>query len=541
MKDKAGNSIKLHVLIIISSIFFLYKPVINFEYVGLDDTSLISDNKEFYSDISNLPKIFTRHVFAAPKQFEKRKDYYRPMLTLSLMLETQIGKASPKVYHFFNIIYHIIASVLMLVLLNQLGVKRIPSLILTLFFALHPLFCLGVSWIPGRNDSLLAIFIFSGFYNWLLYEKSRETKYLIYHLLFIFLAFLTKETAVIFCAVIFIYSWLTGRKNIISKKYLLTGLAYVVLFGILLALRFNALKDAPSSIDRSSVFSDILENSPLLLQYFSKIILPFDLHIMSSNFDNNYFLICLSILLISGLIYFSKNIRWNFVLFGAIWFLIFIIPTLSVTLYRGFEHRLYVPVTGIILILSEIKWIKEFSFRKWKISNYIITGYIITLAILSFMRLPEFHDRFSFWNASLKSKDYRATSYLNLGKFNEELGRYDTAITYYKKGLEEDSCFVNLNNNIGGAYLYMQKYREAEPYFYRELKKYPGNVNSIYNLGVVYLNTNRTDEAVKQWKKTLELDSDFIFAYQELAKYYLAENDTAEYLKCIRNLRIRGY
>ena len=51
---------------------------------------------------------------------------------------------------------------------------------IALIFILHPVNISAISWIPGRNDTLLTIFILTSFLQWIKYLKSGNNKYLIF-------------------------------------------------------------------------------------------------------------------------------------------------------------------------------------------------------------------------------------------------------------------------------------------------------------------------------------------------------------------------
>src|SRR5205085_10023351 len=116
-------------------------------------------------------------AFDKPYMFEDGL-FYRPVVELLIAAEIII-KNSPVVFHISNIALHIIAGSLFFILLLNLSVSRELSLFLALIFVSHPISSGVVGWIPGMNDSLLAIFIFTGFISFIRYIKSKNIYYLI--------------------------------------------------------------------------------------------------------------------------------------------------------------------------------------------------------------------------------------------------------------------------------------------------------------------------------------------------------------------------
>jgi len=76
-KDFFENK-RLQLIVISVFIFLMYARTISYEYIGLDDTTLIETNYKFIKNLNNLPEAFKHHVMYVNKNFDKEKDYYRP-------------------------------------------------------------------------------------------------------------------------------------------------------------------------------------------------------------------------------------------------------------------------------------------------------------------------------------------------------------------------------------------------------------------------------------------------------------------------------
>src|SRR6185312_13912488 len=176
---------RLQLILISLFIFFMYARTVSYEYIGLDDTTLIETNYKFIKNFNNIPTAFTKHVMYSGTTLDNEKDYYRPMLTLSFMIDAHIaGNAKPRWYHFANILYHLTACLLLFTLLYKLKVNSIATFLLTVLFSIHPVVDQAVAWIPGRNDTLLAIFVLSSFIFLLKYIETKEFKTLGWHIIF---------------------------------------------------------------------------------------------------------------------------------------------------------------------------------------------------------------------------------------------------------------------------------------------------------------------------------------------------------------------
>ncbi|MBU4536866.1 glycosyltransferase family 39 protein, partial [Patescibacteria group bacterium] len=171
--------------------FLIYSQTLFFDFTYLDDNTLILDNQSFLSNPLNVFEAFRTDVFHI---FNHSAFYYRPILTISFMFDYQIGGVNPFVYHFSNLIFHILAVCLLFVFLRKINYKKDISFLFSLLYLSHPVLTQAVAWIPGRNDSLVTIFILASFVCFIHFLNRNQTKYFIFHLLFFTLDIFTKET-----------------------------------------------------------------------------------------------------------------------------------------------------------------------------------------------------------------------------------------------------------------------------------------------------------------------------------------------------------
>src|SRR5262249_37908974 len=128
----------------------VYFRVVQLGFIGFDDTLILKDRYFLISSLSNLKLAFTTDAFLGTTS-----TFYRPLQTVSFIVDAFIGGPAPLVYHLTNFLLHVTATLCVLWLLQTLGYKRLPSLLLSLLFALHPMFVPVVAWVPTRGDLLL--------------------------------------------------------------------------------------------------------------------------------------------------------------------------------------------------------------------------------------------------------------------------------------------------------------------------------------------------------------------------------------------------
>ena len=90
-------------------------------------------------------------------------------------------------------------------------------------------------------------------------------------------------------------------------------------------------------------------------------------------------------------------------------------------------------------------------------------------------------------------------------------GETDNAITELKRAISyqlREGTMPPLYNELGNAYLKLERYEEAEAAFKDALKIKPNLVNAHYRLADAYLRQNKIDEGLEELKKIIELAPD---------------------------------
>ena len=162
--------------------FILYCQTLFFNFTYLNNNVLILDHYHFLRNLTNLFRSFTQDVFQITHSADA---YYRPMLTISFILDAQLGKTYPSMYHLTNLALHLMTSCLVFIFLKKLKYKPVLTGLFALIFTIHPVLTQAVVWIPGRNDSLLTIFILINFIFWLKFLETKKWQLFAWQLLFL--------------------------------------------------------------------------------------------------------------------------------------------------------------------------------------------------------------------------------------------------------------------------------------------------------------------------------------------------------------------
>ncbi len=111
--------------------FILFGQSLRYGYTYLDDQTLILGNMENLRSGSYLARAFSEDVFHSGTG---HGFYYRPVLTLSFMLDASLGKGNLTMFHFSNILLHILAAFLLMVFMTETGINRTRSCLVWVLF-----------------------------------------------------------------------------------------------------------------------------------------------------------------------------------------------------------------------------------------------------------------------------------------------------------------------------------------------------------------------------------------------------------------------
>jgi tetratricopeptide (TPR) repeat protein len=528
-------------------IFIVYAATLFYNIVYLDDNVLITGSYQYNKDLSNIFQAFREDIF---RTAHGGGSFYRPIERLSFMLDAQFGEGAVIfMSHFSNILLHIIAIWLLYIFLLKFNIKKETAFLLSLIFGVHPLTAQTVAFLVGRNDSLLAIFVFPSLIFLLKWLETQRRNYFFWHLIFFALALFTKETAAVLPAIslAYIIIFIGPRKILAGRKpylYLLAGWGgnSVLWFLIRRAVLNNFIGNADYHITLS-----IYKNAPALIPAIGKIILPFQLSVFPvlKDMTMSYGIAVLALLAIWFVLAEKRN--YKLIIFGVAWFFLFILLTLIKpmdTTPEFSENRVYIPMFGFIFIilgLGKVKFLsflKEDAYKKTMIVLAVIL--IIIFSSVTICRNRYYKDKLNFWRNAVETSPSFAFNHNNLGAMYYLDGNKAEAEKEFRKALEINPEERLAHNNLGLIYTDRNEFPEAEQEFKKELENNPYYDASYFNLGLMYLRMGREDAAVENWKKALEVNPDYTDAMENLAVFYYNKKSFEEAAYYVGELNKRG-
>lgn len=538
------------------AVLVVYFPSFSFGFTELDDSIFIRDFQEYNEQISNLFGAFGRGLFNPTQD-----PYYRPIFSDSMILNYRISGLEIGSYHVVNILLHITTIVLLYKLFIRLKLKQLHAFLLCAVFAVHPVLCQAVAWIPGRNDTILAVFILAFFNKAIDYAEKGNIKNIVLASFFLLLAFFTKETAVFAAPAAFVILVLAlGLKPFEKRNLTLYG-TWAGCFIIWFAARSMATVHIKTDLSTARQVTDFIHRLPVMIQYMGKIFLPFNLTVFPIQKDTVYYFGFIAVALLAALIYFSENVNWRRLAAGFAVFLLFLLPALLVPgnlNEQTFEHRLYLPVIGILLLLPETALFKRLTDKNLLVA---ISGICVIFAAVNFNHQYNFSDPFAFWHKAANGSPNSAYANMMLAARED---RNAQELAYEMRSTEERQSWVKnagenaqlsfdlfhkaygLNPNekyLNFYYGCMLQKKDSilasEPYFLKE-KKTSGYYECDFYLARVAMTKNDTAGAIGYMETYLKKDAGNPQANNNLLLMYFSRRQFKEAKMQVSKMQVLG-
>ncbi len=481
----------------------LYLPSLFFNFTYFDDNVLVLEHLGFLKNPLNIGQAFRQDVFHI-NNFSAF--YYRPLLTISFMIDAFFSGSKPFGYHLTNVLIHLLTTMLVFKFLTKINIEKKPAFFLSLFFLVHPLMVQAVSWIPGRNDSLLTLFFLLAFIFFLKFLEKQQVVYLFFHNVFLMLAILTKETAIIAPLIFLVYIWFFIEKIKIYNMIQIF-INWFFLFLIWFFLRLLAINNI-LYLNQNDIFLSLIKNSPAIFLYLQKIIFPIKLSVLPLLNKKDIWLGVVVFILLTGTLFLKKEKNTKKIIFGILWFFSFLIPSFirpNTAMPADFlEHRIYLSLVGFLIIFSETSFFQKIFEKKIYLTYFFI--FLSFLSFKTFFHQFNFQNRDVFWQRAVKNSPLSPLAHRNHGVMLYFQNKTTLALKEYQKALELNPEEPMAHNNIGVIYLNQGKLQQAQIEFEKELKINPNYDLALTNLGIVFYRQNKLDQAAFYYQKAIMIN-----------------------------------
>ena len=480
-----------------------------------------------------LPQYFTAHVLAALNP-NLGGNYYRPLLMLWLRVNYLLFGQDPFGWHAATVLCHVLATFLAFRVTQEIAGDRRTAFAAALLFGLHPSHIENVAWISGVSDPLMACFFLGSFLTFLQSRQSQTKLPAVYSVLLFVCALLTKETAVVFPLLIFLWTLVAPEAATISQqrshriwRAIRVSAPYWLIAFAYLGVRFWALhgfSHPPIALSAKQLFL----TWPAVLWFYARhLLLPVNLsefyslaYLDHASLRHFWLPLALLVSVLALSVLWIRQLSQRRVAWFAVAMLI--LPLLPVLDLRSLtvgdivhDRYLYLPSFGFALLIALSLREIEQAVSSFRAVSLTLAGAVIVSVLFATLTLAQ-------------------------------QGQWKNDIALYTRGLESAPDNLTVRDNLANALLAANEPERAIVLYRQVLDRNPRFWRSNYNLGFACYKTGDFDAAEDYLQRAIQIDSSdpdqFIYlALTEFQRKKFPQAEASARQAIARNSQTRGY
>jgi len=488
-----------------------YFPVFQNNFV-YDDHLYITENPIIKQlSLQNIKIYFSQHF----------EGLYQPLTLFSLAIDYYFSELNPSLYHFTNLLLHLINTALVFWLIYLLINNLEISIITAALFGVHTFHVESVAWATERKDVLFALFFLFSLICYVKYITQYNYKYFFYSLLLFLLSILSKGQAVSLSVSLIAIDFLLGRK-LLDKKVIFEKLPFFalsIIFGIVALKGAGTLNDATIF----PFYERVLFASYGFTEYLLKLIFPLNLSVfypypdkIGGSIPFSYWLYPIPVIAIIALFFYSLK-RNKLLAFGIAFFAINIFLVLQLipnapTIIS--DRYSYIPSVGFFFLIGVgYKKILENRYQLKNTVQFIFILYVLLLTIGTFNRSKIWKDDLTLFDDVLSKYPKVWLAYNNRGIAKSDAGDFSGAIQDYNNAINLHPKHVNAYTNRGKAKMELGDLQGAINDYNKAVQLEPNDAGIYLNRGVVKDKLNDLSGAIDDYSKAIQLKPQYPEAY----------------------------
>ena len=550
MKTKSITRSAAPYLLLLLLVSLVYVNSLANDFVWDDDILIV--NNHLIGSWRNVPMLFTQSRFQLEDQGMVGSSYYRPLISLSCVLDYSIWGLHPRGFHLTNVLAHGLSVLLFFHLFKRLFQNERAVLLAALLYAVSPVHTNAVSYIMGRTDLFASVFFLTSIILYRAFRSSgedRNLRYLVGTLIFFCLSLLCKESAATLPAIAVLYDICFTdifRRKRFAWKSITAYIPFAVILGVYFLFRRIAV---PEGLDFAiHSFSDLIERLATIIvsvaSYWKLLLFPVRLSYERNiavvhSLASPRFLVAMTCIAVS----LALMVRWwrhdKKKLFCLLWFFITFAPTSNILpvfpstasshLYTA-EHFMYLPAMGLFVLAALLFPIgpatgENLRGRRRVQRLFLALWLMIVLvfSLLTIRRTTDWRDNRTFFESSLSTNPSSARMMNNLGVLYLEQKQYEKAMEMFQSTLRIRPDTASAYNNIATVHEDLGAAGQAEEAYRKALLTDEKNIRARLGLGKLLARTGRIEEAKTQFSTLAGFYPALSAAHHELGRLLTAE------------------
>ena len=447
--------------------------------------------------------------------------YYRPLVLLSLWLDSLVAPHFAAIYHLTNVLAHAATSALVYGLFALRLGRGAPALLAALLFALHPVHVESVAFVSARTDLLAGMFVAVSAIAW---QRNRPASprrgQLALGIAAFGAALLAKEVAFALPGILLAWDWLdTRRGDGPVAPWWERNRAWIAGWGLAagaaLALRWGWAGIALTETRRGG----LAELPGIWATYLRLLVLPWPLkpYYLADQVAPDLAAAAAAILLALGVLAAGAR-RGLAALACAVAFLAPVSVGLRLSEAVLSERYLYLPSLGLCLLVGEVlsRAQEGPALRRW--SRVAAAGALALAALATVLQSRIWRDDKTLMGELVRTAPGSFVAHNNLAVALLRQGRFNEAVPHLQEVLRLNPNHARARFNLGVASLQRGDLRGAVAYFEEGLRRQPNDAAARNFLGRTLLTLGRTREAAREFAEAVRLRPDFDEARQNLQR-----------------------
>ncbi len=535
-----GTLIPLAVVLLLT--FIAFAQTMNYEFVNWDDPVNVYENPNLVSfDWPSIKAIFTDDVIGN----------YNPLPIFTFAIERTIVQFEPFLYHFDNIIFHLICTFLVFRVFLLMKLSPIAAAIGALLFGIHPMRVESVAWVTERKDLVYGLFFLWGLAQYIKYVLSEQKKstHLIFAFILMFFSCLGKIQAVSLPLSMLAIDYYFKRK--LDTKLILEKIPFFALSLFFGVLGIYMLKEN-KSLDDTTGFGfpqRLLIGAYSYIVYLIKLVFPYEMSALypyPKKLDAFFYVAPIGIVAIFGGLFMAWRKNWKAIVFGFAFFTVnvmFLLQVLSAG--QGFiaDRFTYIAYIGLFFIVA---WgydkVKASNPDKVNIYGGAMVAYFALCMFMTMKQNTTWKNGDTLWtNVTKYYTSNTALPYSNRALYHRENGDMDKALRDFTKALTINPKKASTLNSRGKLYFDTNKLPEALVDYNKAIENDPKLSEAYANRGATFARMGDNQKAMADFNKCIELDPEFkngylnrSLLYAQAQQYDMAIKDYDSYLKLDR-------
>jgi tetratricopeptide (TPR) repeat protein len=492
--------------------FLIYLPTLRYDFVW-DDQQLVLNNPQLKS--GSVRSILAGAFMPGDSvETAAKSKYYRPLVGLSLLIDRKLAGDAPRAFHLHNILLHVAATMLFVLLVSILFQSGWLRLVTGLLFALYPVHSESVAFVSARTDVLMTVFALAAALLGLSYLRRGRPAALVLSGLALLTALLAKETPILLPLA---FLPLAARQTAERRRGWLQFGVLLAACAVYVAIRAQVLKGSAPVVNIMNPVQYLLMVINVFGTYAAMLVYPFPQHIflaqdprlMQFSWLTLLGIVALALPLVAALRPSRQPPTPNPqppapspqpLLLGWLMFVLAVLPVtnvLSLGLAYAAERLAYLPSVGFLLMAcATAAWLLR--SRPGRIlATGIAAVYVIAMPANLLRRLPVWQDQVSLFRRMTREAPGSASAHNNLGiAFLDDRHQPDSAIAHFRQALQVQPQGADLHANLARALKERRDTLGAIAEYQQAVRLKPGDFENQNNLGQLWGRRGGLDSAI---------------------------------------------